>query len=323
LPLDAGFSPLWIGLFWYGVALPALTSFGVLLASWPLWRRATNPERGAGPIALALGAGYAIGHVGIEGWRPFPPREAADRLWYLVGAAVALSLLDIWRSCPPWLRWASRALLWLAVVWLLLPASIRKVGTQGELAAWLFGLGTAGLLFWAALAATVRHSPGVLSPLLLLITSAGTTGVLYYAHSLKYTQLAGAVTTVLAPILLRSACRPPAPMPTAPVMVLLPGLWLVGYFYAGFDASPLPSLALLAAATLTGGIAILPGIREMPSWQRFLLCGLLASLLTWLAFIEAQGTRKGDEELFLRGRSVFGAGSQTARSCQTNRLLRS
>src|SRR6185437_10278462 len=91
-PLDVGSSSLLSLMLWYGVALPALASAAVLLVSWPLVRRA-RPSRtgGAWSIALALGLGCAAGQIGVEGWRSFPPREVADRLFYLTFVAVALS----------------------------------------------------------------------------------------------------------------------------------------------------------------------------------------------------------------------------------------
>ncbi len=191
MSLDDGSSFFRTLLLWYGFFLPALTSAALLLASWPLWRRALAPDRATWSTALAVGIGYAAGHVGIESWRPFPPREATDWLWYLTGAAVVLSFLDSWRSCPAWLRWGPRVLLWLAVVWVLLPSAIRKEASRGELAVWLLGLGLAGLLFWAVLANTARRLPGATMPLILLVVSLGSVALLYYSFSLKLAQLAG------------------------------------------------------------------------------------------------------------------------------------
>ena len=134
------------------------------------WRVGRSWRRTAAswPLALRLALGYTAGHVGIEGWRPFPPRKAADRLWYLTLAAGLLSLLDDWRSCPIW--WLDAALgLWLSVVWLLLPPAIRTEGSRLEIAAWLVGLGSMGLLFWALLAFTAQRSPGVLLPPIFLM----------------------------------------------------------------------------------------------------------------------------------------------------------
>ena len=201
LSLDADSSSLLASMLRYGIALPALVSAAVLLASWPLWRRTTLPQKGAWSVALALGLGCAAGQIGVEGSRSFPPREAADRLFYLTLAAVALDVLDLQRFCPSWLRGALRVLLWLAVVWSLLPPALRMQASGGVLASWLLGLGLAGLLFWFALALTARRLPGT-TMLLLFIVSAGTVGVLTRGHSVTLTQLAGVLTAALLPILI-------------------------------------------------------------------------------------------------------------------------
>ncbi len=294
MPFDTDNSSLRIWMIFYGVLVPALTSTVVLLVSWPLWRR----TMASWPLAAAVGLGYAVGHIGIEGWRPFPPREAADRLWYLVLAAVVFAFLDDWRSCPRWLRWMPRAVLWLAVVWFLLPPSIRQQANRLEAGAWLTGLGLSGLIFWGVLAFAAHRLPGALLPLILLIVSLCSAAVLYAGHSLKLTQLAGVFAATLLPILLRAACNPPMVLAMAPVVVILPGLWLISSFYS-YEPPPLTTLLLLAAAALSGSLGLLPGIRKWAGWQRGLLCGLAALLLACGAVAVAQGMRTEDDDLLL------------------------
>jgi hypothetical protein len=269
-------------MLWYGVGLPALVSAVVLLASWPLVRRALSARTGAWSIALALGLGCAAGQIGVEGWRSFPPREAADRIFYLTFAAIALSVLDGWRSGPGWLLGALRSVLWLALVWFLLPPALRKEASAGVWASWLAGLGMAGLFFWLVLALTARRLPGAALPLILLIVSAGTAAVLDRGgHSVVLTQLAGVLVAALLPILMRSMRRPSFIMATAPVMVLLPGLWLRSYFY-DYEPPPARSFLLLAVASLMGVLGLLPGVRSLAPWWRCLICVVAALLLvTW------------------------------------------
>jgi hypothetical protein len=279
----------------YGVFLPFLTSAYVLLTSWPLWRR-TDPSKATWPLALALGAGYAAGHVGIAGWPDASPHYAADKLCYLSLAAVLLAFLDVWHSCPRRLRGMLWGMLWLAVVGLLLPASLRaEIGT-GRWLRWLAGLGGAGWFFGAMLAATARNLPGLTVPLVVFIASAGTTGVLCFGYSFKYAQLAGVVTAAQLPIVLRTLFRPPVVMPVAPLVFILSGLWLLSYFYS-YDPPPISSFAALAAAMLSGVLGLLPGIRKLPPWQRCVLCVLPACLLTWLALTIAQRMQGGGEQM--------------------------
>jgi hypothetical protein len=264
-----------------GIVLPALAAALALALTWRPWRRDPAPERTAWGVGLALAAGYLVGHVGVEGGRPpWPPREAVDRLWYLTFAAAALSLLDGWGRCQAWLRWLLQGALWLGAVWLLAPPALRRAG--GEAVPMLLGLGATGLLFWAALAAVARRLPGAALPLTLFPTAAGTAVLLYRCHSARLAQLAGVVAAALLPVLARSCARPALTVATAPVVLLLPGLWLLAHFYCDPPA-PVTSLALLAAAALAAGVGCLPGVGRWPAWPRNLLAAALAILLTVLA----------------------------------------
>jgi hypothetical protein len=276
----------------YGIVLPAAASAAVLLLTWRPWRRDLPPERTAWGVGLALAAGYLVGHVGIDGRPPWPPREATDRLWYLTFAAAALGLLDGWRLCPAWVRWLLRAALWLGAVWLLARPALRQPDVCGPVLT-LLGLGAAGLLFWAALGAVARRLPGAGLPLALLPTAAGTAVLLYRCHSARLAQLAGVMAATLVPVLARSCFRPTLTVATAPVVLLLPGLWLTGRFYCDPPA-PLTSLALLAAAALAAGVGCLPGVRRRPAWQRNLLAAVLAALLAGLAVLQVRSEARMD-----------------------------
>jgi hypothetical protein len=156
----------------------------------------------------------------------------------------------------------------------------------------LLGLAAAGLLFWAALAALARRLPGAALPLALLPTAAGTAVLLYRCHSARLAQLAGVVAAALLPVLARSCARPALTVAMAPVVLLLPGLWLTGRFYCDPPA-PLTSLALLSAAALAAGVGCVPGVRRRPAWQRNLLAAALAILLAVLAVAQvSQGAEQ-------------------------------
>ncbi len=276
----------------YGVALPAVAAAAVLLLTWRPWRRDLAPERTAWGVGLALAAGYLVGHVGVEGGRPpWPPREAVDRLWYLTSAAAALSLLDGSLRCPAWLRWLLRAALWLGAVWLLAPPALRQSG--GGAVPTLLGLGGAGLRVWGPLAALARRLPGAALPLALLPTAAGTAVLLYRCHSARLAQFAGVVAAALLPVLARSCVRPALTVATAPVVLLLPGLWLMAHFYCDPPA-PVTSLALLATAALAAGVGCLPGAPQRPAWQCNLLAALLAVLLAALAVWQVRSAGGAD-----------------------------
>lgn len=295
MSLDVPTPPWRAWMLGYGVFLPFLISAYLLLTSWPLWRRA-DPSKATWPVALALGAGYAAGHVGIAGWPDAPPHDAADKLCYLSLVAVLLAFLDDWRSCPRWLRGMSWAMFWLAVVGLLLPASLRAESGTRKWLRCVAGLGGAGWLFSTMLATTARRLPGLVVPLIVFLVSAGTTAVLAFGYSFKYAQLAGVVTAAQLPILLHNLFRPSVVLPVAPLVVILPGLWLLSYFYS-YDPPPIGSFLSLAAAMLSGSIGLLPGLRTLAPWKRCLLGGLLACLLAGLALVIAQRMQRGSEQM--------------------------
>jgi hypothetical protein len=111
-------------LLWRTLLAPFAAALGlsaaVLATTWRPWRRLPAGDRPRG-AALAVAAGYLAGHVLVEGRRPFPPRERLDWLWYLVLAATLPGLLDTSRRCPVLVRAAVRAVVWLAVAWVVLP----------------------------------------------------------------------------------------------------------------------------------------------------------------------------------------------------------
>jgi hypothetical protein len=254
------------------VSAAALLVFGAVRRAWAL-----PSARRPGGVALALG--YLAGHLLIESWRPFPPRERLDWLWYLALAAIPVALVESWRPCPGWLRWAVRLPLWLAVVWALLPVEVRDEGRRQEIIVWLAGLGQAGLLLWALLDLQGRRLPAPVLPLVLLIVASGAAAVLFRGPSLKQAQLATLVVAALAPIAVRSAFRPALVLTTAPVMVLLPGLGLVARFYND-PAPPAASLALLLSALQVGALACWRPATRWRGWLRGAIVLLLVAGLT-------------------------------------------
>ena len=114
--------------------------------------------------------------------------------------------------------------------------------------------------------------------------------------------------------------QPPLAMVIAPVIVILPGLWLISYFYS-YDQQPETNLVLLAAATLAGSLGLLPGIRGLRGWQRDLICVLAAFVLAVGSVMAARGTRNEEEDLLrwpVRMRTVTMA-NESRRTLQLQR----
>jgi hypothetical protein len=258
----------------YPLLAAALACAAALVPGWLIGRRTARGERRTGG-GFAMAVGYLVGHLLLEGWRPWPPRERLDWLWYLTAAAGVMSLLDGVRRCKVILCWAMRLPLWLAVAWVTLPPAVRREAPPGEQALWLAGLGVLGLAWWWALDYQGRQLPTPAAVPTLLATAAGTAAVLYYGPSYKMTLLAAVVAATLVPVALRALLAPALTVATAPLAVLLPGLWLIAQFYS--DPPPPPaSLALLAGAAVAGAPVCTPLTRRLKPWAR----GLVAFALT-------------------------------------------
>lgn len=250
-----------------GIVLPALVAFAVLIVAWCPWRRKDSPPVGRWGGALALSAGYAVGHVALTGWQPFPPTEVTHWLLYFALAAMAVGLLDaLWRE-PAWLRWGGRLLLAGAVVWLLLRPIIEYTWGSAQGAAWIVGLGLALLAFWAGLEALSERLSTASLSLILLIVTAGSSVVLLLSGSALLSQLGGAAAATLGACLVVAGRSPTLSLARGAVCVvsvLLAGLWLNGYFYA---EAPLTSVLLVALSPTAAWVGQVERVRRLAPWQ--------------------------------------------------------
>jgi hypothetical protein len=272
-------------LFWLkplllAAGLPLVVSLAVLVVTRR--RRAAAGTASSWGGALAVGGGYLIAQAALQGGPPVPPRERIDWLWCLTLAAVVLGTLEGLFPPKAWLRWGLRAPLGAAALVLLLLPLLKTWGRE-EMVGWLGGLGTAWLISWVALDSLTERVPGVGPALLLLLLGLGVTLVLLLSGSAVLGQLGVAVTASLAGSLLL-ACLAPSLLPArglaTVVGTLLPGLLLLGYFYAEVPAA---SAALLAAALPAAALGQIPPVRKgLRPWQ-----GLAVSVLVLLVLMTA------------------------------------
>ena len=274
----------WVKPLLLGAGLPFLVSLAVLALTRR--RRTASGKSPSWAGALAVGGGYLAGQVALLGWPPVPPLERVDWLWYLAAAAVAVGTLEALLPSWDWLRWGLRAPLGGAVLLLLLLPLLKTWG-RGEMVAWLAGLGAAGLVFWAALDSLARRGPGT-GPLLLVVLALGSTLVLLWSGSALFAQLGLALTASLAGSLVVAwwaPSLPPARGIATVVGVLLPGTWLLGYFYAEVPAA---SAVLLAAALPVAALGQVRPVRErLRPWQAFALRALVVLGLVTAAVVVA------------------------------------
>lgn len=233
----------------------------ILLIAWRPWQRGRSGERSAFAEGAALAGGYLAGQIALLGFPTLRPNEA--HLW-LFHAAVL--------SAVPWLhdssrwpsRWFLRSILVLAALYLMLEPYRRY--TWGSVAGflWLAGLGAAWLGWSAGLEVALRRASPRTAPIALLATCACTAAWLFLSGFLLAAQLAGGLTAAacaVCAIAVWGGRRPLTGGGATVFGVLLPALWVVGYFFA---EATVASVALLAAAPLLTLTTIWGPLKRMP-----------------------------------------------------------
>ena len=255
-----------------GVVLPAVLAGAVLLVAW--WPRkggagATGPVGGGhwgGAVGLALG--YVLGHSLLVGFPSFPATESTQWLVWLALGAMALGLADALIRVPESARWAARAASSLLVSWLILrPLTVSTWNGALVSALWIGGAALAVLAFWTLVDRAVRARPGAGMPIAFLALTSGGSAVLLLSASVLLAQLAGVVAATLGAAMVLAFVRPDLSLErgAVPVVgVLLPALWLNGYFYAEM---PLASALLLTLAPAALWLGRLGPLRDLRRWK--------------------------------------------------------
>jgi hypothetical protein len=280
----------------YGVLAPALVSAAVvgssavLAVAWWLWRHKPTTGISAWSAAVAIGAGYLVGHAEIIGWPVFPPgetKEIVPRLWYFAAVALWLGALAGWEALPFWSRAQLYTPVWLVMLWWLSTTTNQENWVQGNDLTLLTILILAGVLFWAALDRLARQQNAASLPLTLVLAAFGSVAVLHFAGSNNMARMAIILGAALVPVVARACFKPALSMRCAvvPSAVILSGLWLLSYFLA---EPRIISLILLALASLASGLGYLPGVRKLAGWLRTGLSALTAAALVATAVYLAQ-----------------------------------
>lgn len=245
-----------------GVALPAAVAAAVLLV---VGRRGGPCERASGGCwggAVAIGAGYLAGHVLVMGRPTFPPPEVTAWLFYLTWPVMGAAVVKGRRT-----RWAVRAAVSGAAVWLLLRPIARHSWGMGECVLGLGGLFAAMLVFWSQMEGLAHRAKGVSLPLSLFVAVAGAGAVLLLSGSVVLSRLCGALSAALAAAALVAWRRPGVSLAgggVSVVAVLFASLLICGYFYVQASAT---SVILLALAPAVAWVGQVPGVRRITPWK--------------------------------------------------------
>jgi hypothetical protein len=272
----------------------------VLLAfAWP-WK-APKPMLVAAGGAIAIGAAFFVGCLDLGLSPHWPPREAADRLIFIVlPAAVLAEIVAALLSQRRWLACIPRALVAVPSGWILLQGSVylansASVSTSdswspGEKWLYLGGM-AAGLLFaWLSLGRLAARSPSRAIPLSLAMT-AGAAGItIMLSGYATGGQLGVPLSAALAAAAFASfAVAKPLEWRGAigVGVVMLFGLLVLGRFFG--DLTTLHATLLFIAPLLAlGWAAEAPVIKKLRAWQRAAIQLLLVAILLSIVVFRAQ-----------------------------------
>ena len=242
----------------FGLFLPAIIGGGILLFARSLsFKEDTieNEKRHSGfsgwLIAAALGIGYIVGYLGLEGLPAFPPKLGVHWLFYL--AIIGLIVAGFWHFAL-WGRLIAQVALALIIPRLLLTSTFKYTWGQTEGIIWWVCIAAAIFIFWYLVQQSLIALPsGASGPFVYFGLSGGTALVLALLGSLRLAQHAGilvalfATSWIIALVLHRNDKRFTfSPSASAVITLLFVGIWMNGYFFAEVPAV----IAVLLAISL-------------------------------------------------------------------------
>ena len=238
-----------------GLLLPAVVGGGILIFAKSLTSKRESEQKNAWfsgwLVAVALGAGYIVGYIGLEGLPPFPPREGVHWLCYL--ALIGLILGVFWHLAIVG-RLIAQVVVSIVVPRLLLGSMFKYSWGQFEGIIWWVCLAVVIFIFWNIVQQSFTVLPsGSWSPFVYFGLSGGTALILAVSGSLRLAQHAGILVALFAAIWLITLVSqrklrvedkaPVFPISASAVIALaLAGIWMNGYFY---EEVPVMSAVLL------------------------------------------------------------------------------
>ena len=246
-----------------GLLLPAIVGGGIFVLASKSARNQTETGNGLSfgwLVGVALGIGYIVGYIGLEGVPPFPPREGVHWLCYL--ALIGLILGVFWHLAL-WVRLIAQGVVSIVVPRLLLGSMFKYSWGQFEGIIWWVCIAVAIFIFWNIVQQSFTVLPsGGWSPFVYFGLSGGTALILAVSGSLRLAQHAGILVALFAAIwiirlFLRSENEVPVfPLGASAVIALaLAGIWMNGYFYEEVPVASAVLLLLSLFLTPVGQIA--------------------------------------------------------------------
>ena len=253
-----------------GLLLPAVVGGGIFIFAKSLASKKESEHQkdwfSGWLVAVALGAGYAVGYTGLEGLPPFPPREGVHWLCHL--AIIGLISGAFWYTSRSG-RLIVQIALSIVIPRLLLNSAFKYTWGPFEGIIWWMCLAVAIFIFWHIIQQSFTILPaGGSSPFVYFGLSSGTALILALSGSLRLAQHAGVlvaifvVSWIITLVVQRSDNKWHVfPLSASPVVALvLAGIWMNGYFY---EEVPAVSAILLVIALCLAPVGRIEGIQQL------------------------------------------------------------
>ncbi|MEJ5251619.1 MAG: hypothetical protein HPY54_11705 [Chthonomonadetes bacterium] len=263
----------------WGAVLPALIALAVLVVfNWRLGRGAGVSLHWGTPVALT--AGYLFAHWRIVGLPlSFPPLDSNEWL-FVMGVVVTLwAIVEHFTARWERARAAARLVLAGAVAWLVLKPLIGSVWQGSAWYFWWGGLTLGWWLWWSLQAGLADRLPGPVVPLVLSMVAGGGGLILLWSNSSSLSQLGGAVAAVvgaLVPLMLWRRDVLVGASAIAPAVGLLGLVWINAIAFV-----PVPAwrIAVLAIASLTPLLALLPAFKRRSLWLSVAVSAVVTAIV--------------------------------------------
>ena len=216
-------------------------------------------------VGVALGVGYIVGYIGLEGFPPFPPREGVHWLCYL--ALIGLILGVFWHFEVS-KRFSGQVLVSVVIPRLLLNAMFKYTWGQVEGFIWWLCLSLVIFIFWNIVQRSFIVFPsGGSGPFVYFGLSGGTALILAVSGSLRLAQHAGILVAIFAAIwIITLFLQPDDKVPVFPsrasavITLAFAGIWMNGYFY---EEVPVVSAVLLLLSLFLVPLGRIEAIRRL------------------------------------------------------------
>ncbi len=271
----------------FGILLPVIVGGGIFVIARSLSPKAyatvryEKEENGLTGwlVAAALGVGYIIGYLGLEGLPVFPPKLGTHWLFYF--AIIGLIVARFWHRAV----WGPIAQIAISIIIprFLLTSTFKHTWGPIEGIIWWVCLAIVIFIIWHLVEQSFSALPaGASSPFVYFGLSGGTALILALSGSLRLAQHCGilvalfAASWILTLGLQRDRKRFVFPRGASPVVtLLLIGIWMNGYFFAEV---PAVSAILLVISLLLAQVGRTKAVQGLGGWRSTLVQIVAAAL---------------------------------------------